>query len=240
MQFYFIRHAQSLNNHLYAQTGSWEGRSEDPELTELGWQQVEYLAEFLSEPGHPSAPQGWDTQNVSGFRLTHLYCSLMVRAIATGTVLAQALDLPLVAWIDAHETGGIHHKDPQTGEPTGQPGWNRAYFETRYPHLILPESLGDEGWWNRPFETREQRPERARRFLADLLDRHGETDEQVAVISHGGFYNYVLRALLGMDESQNRWFSLNNCAVTRVAFEEETILVHYMNRLDFMPRELIT
>jgi 2,3-bisphosphoglycerate-dependent phosphoglycerate mutase len=240
MQFYFIRHAQSLNNHLYAETGSWEGRSEDPDLTELGWQQAEYLAGFLSEPGQPSDLLEWDAQNVGGFPLTHLYCSLMVRAVATGMVVSQQLDLPLVAWLDAHETGGIHDKDPQTGEPTGQPGRNRVYFETHYPQLVLPESLGEEGWWNRPFETREQRPERARRFLADLLARHGGRDDQVAVISHGGFYNYVLRALLGLDESRDRWFSLNNCAVTRIAFEQEGIQVHYMNRLDFMPRELIT
>lgn len=240
MQFYFIRHAQSSNNHLYAQTGSWEGRSEDPELTELGRQQVEYLAEFLSEPGRPPATQEWDVQNVGGFPLTHLYCSLMIRAVATGLVLAELLHLPLVAWLDAHETGGIHHKDPQTGEPAGQPGKNRAYFEAHYPALIVPDSLGNEGWWNRPFETREQRPERARRFVTELLDRHGGTDDQVAVISHGGFYNYVLRALLGLDESRDRWFSLNNCAVTRIAFEGEETHVHFMNRLDFMPRALIT
>ena len=36
MQFYFIRHAQSSNNHLWDQTGSNRGRSEDAPLTPLG------------------------------------------------------------------------------------------------------------------------------------------------------------------------------------------------------------
>jgi hypothetical protein len=36
MHLFFIRHGQSANNHLWEQTGSNRGRSEDPELTETG------------------------------------------------------------------------------------------------------------------------------------------------------------------------------------------------------------
>jgi 2,3-bisphosphoglycerate-dependent phosphoglycerate mutase len=240
MQLYYIRHAQSENNLLWAETGSTEWRSVDPELTPVGREQAEHLARFLAQPGQSPANPEYDPQNVGGFQITHLYCSLMVRSVATGVVLARALDLPLVAWEDAHETGGIHRKDKETGEWIGLPGKNRAYFETHYPDLILPDSLGAEGWWNRPFETQEQRPLRARRFLADLMGRHGNSDHRVAVVSHGGFYRQLLPVLLGLPRPEDPFFSLNNAAITRIDAEDEFVRVRYMNRLDFVPRDLVT
>jgi 2,3-bisphosphoglycerate-dependent phosphoglycerate mutase len=242
MQFYFIRHAQSENNLRWLETGSHHGRDSDPALTRLGWRQASRLARFLQQPvterGDPSTD--YDPQNVLGFDLTHIYCSLMVRSVATGTVLAQALELPLVVWEDIHEVGGIHARNEETGDHTGLPGKKRAYFEEHYPSLVLPDSLGDQGWWDRPFETYEERPSRARRVLEELAERHGGTDHHVAVISHGGFYNHLLRALLDPRERDVPWFSLNNAAITRIDFEEQGIWIQYTNRADFLPREMIT
>jgi 2,3-bisphosphoglycerate-dependent phosphoglycerate mutase len=238
MQFYFIRHAQSENNLLWAETGSSESRSEDPDLTAVGRQQAERLAQFLRQPGQAFAGPQYDPQNVGGFDISHLYCSLMIRSIATGLIVARALDLPLVAWEDIHETGGIY-QDTQTEERIGLPGKNRAYLEKQYPDLILPDSINPAGWWNRPFEPNEQRPLRARRFLSELLERHGSSDHHVAVISHGGFYNHLVRAILELPEREGLWFSLNNTAMTRIDFEDEFTRVRYMNRLD-LPAALVT
>jgi 2,3-bisphosphoglycerate-dependent phosphoglycerate mutase len=131
MQLYFIRHGQSENNALWRRTGSRQGRSEDPELTEVGRQQSEFVAQFLGRADSVAAVNGRDTQNITGFGITQLYSSLMVRAVATGTIIAKALDLPLVAWEDLHERGGIYLDDEQTGERIGQAGPNRAYFWVR-------------------------------------------------------------------------------------------------------------
>jgi 2,3-bisphosphoglycerate-dependent phosphoglycerate mutase len=246
MQFYFIRHAQSENNLLWERTGSSKGRSEDPGLTTVGRQQAHLLAEYLRGPDPPPAARGRDPQKVAGFGLTHLYTSLMVRSVATGAIVAPALGVPLVAWVDAHESGGIYQRDEQTDERIGQPGRNRAYFEAHYPDLLLPDSLGETGWWNRPHEEREQRPARARRFLRELLERHGHADDRVAVISHGGFYNHLLAVLLDLPEPEGVWFALNNAASTRIDFSDEDpegaerIAVAYMNRADHLPQELIT
>lgn len=242
MQLYYIRHAQSENNLLWAQTGSFEGRSEDPDLSPVGWRQAEALARFLQGPDQTvAAPAStYDPQNVNGFAITHLYCSLMIRSVATGAVVARALKLPLVAWVDAHEVGGIHHRDPQSGERIGLPGKDRSHFETHFPDLVLPESLGEGGWWDRSYEERGERPLRARRFLSDLVDRHGNTKDRVAVISHGGFYNHFLRAVLNLPEERTLWFSLNNVAITRIDFGEEETVLSYTNRLGFLPGELIT
>jgi 2,3-bisphosphoglycerate-dependent phosphoglycerate mutase len=164
----------------------------------------------------------------------------MVRAVETGTVVAKALQLPLVAWEEVHEVGGIHRSGEQPGERIGLPGKNRAYFEAHHPDLSLPESLGNAGWWNRPFEEREQRPLRAQRFLEALLERHGHTDDHVAIISHGGFYRYLLRAIYHLPADIQYDFSLNNAAITRIDFHEEGLTLHYLNRAGFMAREMLT
>jgi 2,3-bisphosphoglycerate-dependent phosphoglycerate mutase len=242
MQFYFIRHGQSENNLLWLRTGAGQGRSEDPDLTSVGRQQAQRVARFLKrvDPAVADDFYGRDVQNVTGFGLTHLYTSLMLRAVATGTMIAQALGLPLVGWKDLHETGGIFLDDGDSGERVGLPGKNRAYFESHFPNLALPDDLGDEGWWNRPFEEYEDRPLRAQRVLRELLERHGGTDDRVAVVSHGGFFYHLLRVVLSLPEDDAPWLSMNNTAITRIDFDKERVSLCYLNRVDFLPRELIT
>jgi 2,3-bisphosphoglycerate-dependent phosphoglycerate mutase len=256
MQLYFIRHAQSLNNALWDQTGDNKGRSEDPGLTETGQRQVEFLASFLAQAGPGACGDDWDPQNAAGFGFTHLYTSLMVRAVVTGEAIARALGTALVGWSDWHESGGIYLDDEHTGERHGLPGKNRAYFETHHPNLVLPDELDKRGWWNRPFETYPQRRVRARRALAELWKLHGNTQDRVAVVSHGGFYNHFLSALLdlpwreddhpesgstdGEHPPAGRWFLMNNAAITRIDFDHDVVRLNYNNRVDFLPPDLIT
>jgi 2,3-bisphosphoglycerate-dependent phosphoglycerate mutase len=240
MQLYFIRHGQSANNALYDRTGSWQGRSYDPELTDIGKQQAEYLARFLRQTNPGAATSDWDPHNVSGFGITHLYTSLMIRAVQTGSIVAKALELPLMAWEDVHETGGLYLDNEATVEKIGQAGPNRAQFAARFPNLMLPDQLGEAGWWNRPSEDEAQWPIRARRFLSDLTARHGSTNDRVAVISHGGFYRQALLGLLNAPPSDGYWFLLNNVGITRIDFSEGHVGLVYANRVDFLPRNLIT
>ncbi len=263
MQFYFIRHGQSQNNASWDIHGDGYPRVEDPELTPIGHRQAHLLAQFLasSEVANPDGdgpdqdsgnahrlpfkssthPMNLTSpRDVGRFGLTHLYTSLMIRAVQTGVAISEALGLPLVAWPDLHETGGIFLEDPQTGEKQGLPGHNRAYFECHFPTLVLPDDLGEQGWWNRPFEDYDQRPLRAKRFLETLLARHGGSEDRVAVISHGAFYNYVLWTILGVTRECGVWFAMNNAALTRIDFSQEGVRVAYTNRTDHLPTELIT
>jgi len=239
MQLYFIRHAQSKNNVLWEETGSSEGRDFDPALSETGRQQLAYLAQFIARPYQPTGRYGQDTMNVGGVGITHLYTSLMDRAIATGMALAEATGLPLRAWEDLHEAGGLYLTD-ESGNPVGQPGRNRLEFEQAYPGLVLPDSLQEEGWWNRPHEDEDLPPMRARRCLQELIQRHGGTEDRVALVSHGAFYGYLMTAILGLQGKNGYWFALNNAAVTRVDFLAGGTAFVYQNRNDFMPPELLT
>jgi len=245
MQLYFIRHGQSENNLLWDQTGSDAGRSSDPELTDVGRQQAAHLAAFLAASGLAGGNSVAVIHNLAGFHLTHLYCSPMLRAIETALPVAGALGLPLVVWEDLHETGGVFYTDVETQEQLGLPGTTRAGFAARFPELLLPECDWDSGWWNRPFEAYAERPLRARRVLQTLLERHGDTDDRVAMVSHGGFYNHLLRAILDLPADAPVWLELQNAAITRIDFQPdmpplEPIRLVYTNRVDFLPKLLLT
>jgi len=240
MQLYYIRHGQSENNSLHAQIGSHEGRCEDPALTELGVRQAECAAAVLA-PARAANEARFDLQNVAGVGLTHLYTSLTLRAVMTGTIISRAVGLPLTGWADIHETGGIYLKNEETGELVGLPGKGRAYFAEHFPDLILPDDMNDAGWWSRPFEDKTERLPRAQRVMARLLEKHGNSDDRVAMVSHGGFFNYLLTAFQQLDE-RRVWFYMNNAAVTRFDFDSDgrALSVAYLNRADFIPGEMIT
>ncbi|WP_420631787.1 histidine phosphatase family protein [Candidatus Leptofilum sp.] len=239
-----IRHAQSENNALWARTGSSIGRSPDPRLTEIGQQQARHLGQHIAKNWQQADPAN-DSHNRKGFNFTHLYCSLMVRAVDTGSAIAKKVAIPLVAWEIVHETGGIFERHLETNERVGLPGPNRAYFAQHYPQLVLPDSLGEAGWWERPFEPRKQTMERAKLFLDELRQRH-EPDDRVAIVTHGGFFVAVLRTLFGFNtlrnnESANRiWLHAHNTSITRLNFSERQVDLLYLNRLDHLPDELIT
>ena len=239
MQFYFIRHAQSENNALWDQTGSSNGRSSDPELTARGRRQAELLAQFLSHEPADYPLDRWDPQNRTGFSLNHLYTSLMVRAVATAMPLAQALGLRLQAWPDLHEIGGIY-LDNEQGEPVGLSGKDRAFFSQNYPELQFDEDYNGGGWWNRSREPDEAALGRARRVIDLLLAKHGENQDRVGVVSHGGFYNALLAELFGFVTTPGHWLLMNNTAITRIDFHNGQLELVYHNRVEHLPDHLVT
>ena len=143
MQLYFIRHAQSENNAHWGDDSYQE--SDVPELTRIAHSQVEYLARFLGENQKLKSESAWNPQNRHGFGLTHIYTSLMVRAVGTGLPVARATGIQLVAWPEIHETGGIFSRLPGD-EMAGLPGKPRSYFEAHFPDLVLPNWVDETGW----------------------------------------------------------------------------------------------
>lgn len=269
MRLYIIRHAQSENNAFYVGRGTLGRRVPDPPLTPLGHKQAELLADRLAQPV-PSVSTGRGEEQAADFGLTHLYSSLMVRAIMTASYAAERLGLPLVAWPEVHEIGGIYDTvgEGENEEKIGQPGNDRAFFASTYPHLILPETLGEGGWWNRPAETREAAYGRAREFWQTLLERHGGTDDRVGIVTHGGFFQRMIATLINphstlpperaavvesayqegtalqkpttVEGIRRVWFDIQNTSITRIDFFDSEAVIVYLNRVDHLPVELIT
>ena len=247
MHLYLVRHAESANNQLYATTGSSVGRHPDPPLTERGHQQAQVVARYLAArpdnaPLNPYARR----HNRGGFDLTHLYCSLMVRAVATAGYIAEATGLSLHAWPEIHERGGLHDVD-DTGQDIGVAGPGRAFFVAEYPTLVLPDTLGDTGWWSRPREAPEEYLPRARAVLEGLLARHGETEHRVALVTHGGFFHSFMQALLERSRyalppagDYSLWFSVDNTAITYIELGPDRAAIRYLNRVDHLPDDLLS
>lgn len=242
MELYIVRHGESENNRLWMQTGSSAGRSIDARLTDLGREQARVLAAFLVA-GNEHGEGGSGNR----FGISHLYTSLLTRAVETAVPVASALALPLVGWIDLHEWWGVYEKDEESLERIGMPGPNRAYFSQTFPELVLPDEVGDDGWWNRPAEKLEDVPQRARRVLETLFERHYARHDHVLLVTHGGFSNSLIAELLNGSRSNefgnrqfNIWFRLNNASITRIDFLEERIRVDYVNNTDHFPERLWT
>jgi 2,3-bisphosphoglycerate-dependent phosphoglycerate mutase len=254
MHLYLIRHCQSSNNAVLDKKqssdenvpgGAWvDEMVPDPPLTDKGVKQGKILARFLSEHGDSNTSQNppHDTQNISGFNISHIYCSLMTRSIVTAEYVSQALQLPLVVWQDIHECGGVFTKDADSGKRIGIPGPNYEYFRSKYPDLVIPEKIDADGWWNRPTENLDDIEKRVNRVHNQILERHAGKDHRVAMVTHVGFYHHLLSSILNVHKSPKRdlWLHLNNAAISHIDFNREGTRVNYLNRADYMPRELIT
>ncbi|MHB8855502.1 MAG: histidine phosphatase family protein [Bellilinea sp.] len=239
MQLYFIRHAQSENNQKWSDSGSSLGRFADPGITDLGKRQAQALAEFIANRQLVTAASPYDETNAGGIGLTHLYTSLMARAVLTANTVAEKIDLPLVGLEDAHEGGGVYLEDEKSGELNGQPGKTPEELKSLSDRLVLPE-LNPNGWWNRPFEVREERVARARRLLAYLLEQHGGTGDKIALFSHAAFFNYFVAAVFELDQRPPVWVYLNNTGVSRFDFNGEENALVYSNRTEHLTPNLLS
>ncbi len=242
LKLYFIRHGQSTNNVIYDDVGRENylvHRSLDPDLTSVGQQQAELVADLVARP---VSKDGYDPHNRIGYGVTHIYCSLMMRAVKTGMVISQKTGVPLVAWPEIHETGGLFDVEMQGDEFefTGKPGPGRSFFESTFPELILPDDLGEEGWWHLGKEPRDEYRDRALGIINRLKEVHGGTHDRVAIITHGGIFARILSALFEI-QAEKYWFLMNNCAISRVDIDEDgRFSLLYLNKVDFLPDDLIT
>lgn len=249
MQVYFIRHGQSTNN------VSWElrdaegyDRVSDPPLTPLGMLQAQTLANFIASTHSNSA----DSLSVGAYRhqvkITHLYSSLMIRAIHTGTILSEMLGIPLVGLPEVHEIGGIYLETEADGktEISFEHGVTPAYLQENFPAFRLHQPIDEKGWWHGGMEPETEPMMRAKQVLALLKDRHLGTNDQVAIVTHGGFFNTLARTIFSVrpDEPNNTklptWFSFCNCAISRIDFVNDRAVWVYHNRTDFMDEDMVT
>ena len=246
MEFYFIRHGQSTNNANWNSTDYQE--SPDPTLTEIGHEQARLVAEFLKKNQTITNDKDWNVQNRYGFGITHVYTSLMERAAFTAAPIAQALDVPLIAWKEIHEEGGIYSRGDKANL-AGLPGRPRSFFMENFRTLVLPDDLDETGWWNRAFEADEERQPRADQVFAELLARHkdqeGQAEHRVAFVSHGGFFMRLVCAMLKLPWRQaalglRSWVLLNNCSISRFDISGNELTISYINRTDYLPDDLIT
>jgi broad specificity phosphatase PhoE len=242
MELYFIRHAQSENNSIEYTEDYTRYRKTEPDITAKGRVQAERLASFLHDNRNPRYTAGlYDGYNVHGFSFTHLYTSPQLRAVRTASILSGKVGIPVRLWTDIHEYGGVARYNTGPGDYIGEPGWNRDRYRKEFPNVILPEDLGESGWWNsRPFETCDECSRRADRVYRELLDHHGGGTNRVVLVSHCMFYVFLVCRILGVPFSRERWFSLQNASLTRIDFLESGVVFQYQNRTEYLAPDMLT
>ncbi|MBN1218860.1 MAG: histidine phosphatase family protein [Anaerolineae bacterium] len=244
MELYLIRHGQSTNNTL----ANMRDRVCDPHLTELGHRQAQIVAQHLTNGLTPEltkygSVEDTQTNQRRGFGLTKLYCSPMRRALQTTRPISKNLGITPEVWIDLHEKGGIyldHHE--QEGVRIGYPGMTRAEILAEFSGFELPDEISEQGWWNKGYEDWPACQGRAIKVAGQLRERaNHDGHERVALVSHGGFIDALLKALFDQLPSRHLWYHHYNTAITRVEFREDGHLgLRYLNRIDHLPPELVS
>ena len=246
MRLYLIRHAESENNALFAGHENVSGRKPDPDLTETGYQQAQLVARHLSQPGTEPRQHPYDSNNSPNYGFTHLYCSLMTRSLVTAEHIAKDCGLVLHARSDLFERLGIYEYDDE-GNLRGLPGPGRKYFESRFPEVVLPEELSEQGWWNRPVESDADFFSRTRSSLQSIIQMHGHSTDSVGMVVHGDYIDQCFNALLNIERMPENYSDawVANCAthntsISRIDIVNGSRTVVYLNRIDHLPNNLIT
>jgi broad specificity phosphatase PhoE len=237
MQLYLVRHGESFNNALKKDVA----RVCDPPLTEKGEKQADLVGAHLGSAGVSPEQMGsaGDVQNQDGYGINRIFCSAMLRTLQTTAPIGKALGIDPEIWLDVHEEGGIWLTEADG--TVGYPGITRSEIEDRFPGFVIPDTITESGWWNRPIETQEQWKARAARVAKTLHEQHADTDDRIAIVNHGGFANDLLHALFQNAELDEIYFSHQNTAITRIDFEDGGhVRMRYMNRVNHLPMELVS
>ena len=72
-------------------------------------------------------------------------------------------------------------------------------------------------------------------------EAHGQEEERIAVVTHGGFMNDLLHAIADVGSADGIYFSHQNTGISRIDFMEDgTVRVRYLNWVAHLPPELVT
>jgi broad specificity phosphatase PhoE len=168
-----------------------------------------------SDPDSALSSLGEQQARHTAFRLrteaiTHILSSPLLRALATARILAEALSVDAIdVWPELRE------------------GWNELYqgrpreeLLQRFPAAKLPPIITELGWTHDGDMSYEHFFARAEQTLQRIKACFGPQD-RIVVVTHGGFANYLLHALLNISPTTPQWFELANCSISHVRLVPE-------------------
>ncbi len=234
MQLYLIRHGESTNNRLATQRLAYEDyiaqRSADPDLTEIGYQQAQLMADHVANGGLPE------------HSIQRLYVSPMWRALLTAQPLAKALGIPAIVQADIFEHGGVFTGQPHGDDLSPAPGMTRAEMAAGFPGYELADEITETGWYRGGWETMKECDVRARSVAERVTGWAEAADgDTVALVSHGTFIDRLLKALIDTPGNNAFYFYHYNTAYTRVNFlDDGRRTIHYTNQTPHLTVDAMT
>jgi broad specificity phosphatase PhoE len=194
---YLLRHGATEAN--LAQPARLQGRRHDPPLARLGIRQAELTRDFL------------------GIRaIEHCYCSPMIRAVQTATIIAaphglSPQSLPGLMECDVGRWEGLDWQTIRARDTEAYQLFMANPAEHGYPE---GESFADV--YQRTVKT-----------LDELLQVH--EGQAILVVAHHVVNRTYLAGLLGLPPERARQVSLDNCGISVVVREEEQTTVATLN-----------
>jgi broad specificity phosphatase PhoE len=194
---YLIRHAATEAN--LADPPRLQGRRHNPPLARLGVRQAEATRDYLVHR-----------------HLDHCYCSPMLRAVQTASIVAAPHGLtpqPLAALIEC-----------DVGRWEGLDWQSIRYFDAElYRNFMAnPAANGYPGG-----ESFADVYQRAAPALQDLLVRHA--GESILVVAHHVINRTYLSGLLGLSLDQARQVTLDNCGISVIVREKGQTTINTLN-----------
>lgn len=227
MRLYLVRHGQSTHN-----ANDDVPHNPDPPLTALGAMQAEMASRAAASEAAGA---------------TALYASPMRRALETAAPLQRTLGLPVRVHPDLCESGGLYEHS----------GMSRTAILREWPIALPSAAISEGGWW--PAGEDEAREAtvfaRAGRVLAMLRAEHAAQQDTIVVVTHGRFCGVLVSALLGMAPGGYTRFPMENCAISRIDFDDYAevapyprppeagpvaVRLRYHNRIDHLPADMVT
>jgi broad specificity phosphatase PhoE len=194
---YLIRHAATEAN--LARPARLQGRRQNPPLARLGVRQAEA------------------TRNVLAIRpLDHCYCSPLLRAVQTATIVAAPHGLvpqPLEALAEC-DIGRWEELDWQTIRQVDAEAYRRFMADPAEAGYPGGESLADVH-------------NRASAAIEELLTRHA--GQAILVVAHHVVNRTYLAGLLGLSPRQARQVMLDTCGISVVVRDGDTTTVNTLN-----------
>ena len=247
MKLYLIRHAESANNALWSSGGDFApGRVADPEITSTGHIQAQLLGDHSVASGVEPRQHPFEEARHTEYCFTHLYCSLMTRSLQTANYIHQACKLKPKALLDIFERMGLYDVD-EAGKHFGVEGPGRAYFEDKFPDVLLPDTLTEKGWWNRSVETDSEFFARVASSLESIIDHHSGKDDRVAMVVHGDYIDQAVNHLMEVPRKKHNYATpwvanwvTHNTSISRIDIDDRGRNVVYLNRIDHLSSPHIT
>jgi broad specificity phosphatase PhoE len=144
-------------------------------------------------------------QRLKMIGLTHIVSSPLIRALHTASLIAEVVEnCPVEVWPELREVNMSVYN-----------GLDALELGKRFPKATLLTGLTADYTYGG--DTYAGLFVRAEQILQRLRQQF-KHDDQVALITHGGFANYLLHAILNIQPDTPQWFELANCSISLVRF----------------------
>jgi len=199
LQIYLTRHGETWGNLPPPQGAGEDKRTErerhDPELTPLGLKQARLLGQRLSLK-----------------RFDAIFSSPLVRAVSTAfetSALQPGGNVPIELISDLREAG----------TPWDYPGVSWDETKKRFPCVVSHSSIQSASYWDsmEKLDEREAHMKRAENCIAFLRGRFYK-GESIFIVAHGTFNTYLIRAALGLDNTNDFNFCQENTGLTKIKY----------------------